>query len=357
MRLFKLLIALLLLTTTAFADDFETTKAKWESNMLSFGQQNCTALASTTINDDNLNRTYYDGERIFYQIADYTNDATWNQCAQRSEYHYKDYVKRTGGNAAAYWVFPHGLSLDFKRTSDATSSEALDALAANASYCRGTAYELGALPDPALQREAAYCLMLMIEQKRLGKQTPFISNYLGFVKQHLRKQFVDNTTPYHQPFMVALGAEALIQYNRDITKDPEILPLLQAAASALWSKDWDFVSKSFKYYQNAGASWEPSLDLNLLIVPMYGWLYKQTGDSTYRLMGDQIFEYGVNGAWLVGGKQFNQNYRSSFNYVEWRQAAAPTPQPTATPVPTPKPCSMALTHAGFDCRLKKLEAK
>lgn len=353
----KLLAIILLLAAPAWAD-FETAKIKWAENMLTYGQQNCVALQSTVINDDNQNKTYYDGERVFYQIADYTNDATWNQCAQRSEYHYKDYVKRTGGNAAAYWVFPHGLSLDFKRTGEAASSVALDSLSENASYCRGTAYELGALPDPALQREAAYCLMLMIEQKRLGKATPYISNYLGFVKQHLRKQFVDGTTSYHQPFMVSLGAEALIQYNRDVAKDAEVLPLLQAAASQMFAKDWDATSKSFKYYQEGGASWEPSPDLNLLIVPMYGWLYKQTGDSTYRLMGDQIFEAGVNGAWLAGGKQYNQNYRSSFNYVEWRQSVAtptPTPQPTATPMPTPKPCSMAQTHAGFDCRLRKLE--
>lgn len=352
MRLFKLLTALLLLTTTAFADDFETTKAKWESNMLSFGQQNCNALQSTVINDENQNRTYYDAARIFFQIADYTAQGSWNLCANYTKPHYRNsYVIKNGGSVPAYWVFAHGLALDYKRNNDPASNQALDMLSENASYCRGTAYELSALPDPALQREAAYCLMLMIEQKRLGKATPFISQYLGFVKQHLRKQFVDNTTPYRQPFMVSLGAEALIQYNRDVAKDAEVLPLLQAAASALWSKDWDFVSKSFKYYQNAGASWEPSLDLNLLIVPMYGWLYKQTGDSTWRLMGDQIFEYGVNGAWLVGGKQFNQNYRSSFNYVEWRQAAAPTP------VPTPTPCSMTNTLKNHDCRLRKLEAK
>lgn len=352
----RALALLLLLAAPAWAD-FETAKIKWAENMITYGQQNCVALQSTVINDENQNRTYYDAARVFFQIADYTAQGSWNLCANYTKPHYRNsYVIKNGGSVPAYWVFAHGLSLDYKRNNDPASNQALDMLSSNASYCRGTAYELSALPDPSLQREAAYCLMLMIEQKRLGKATPFISNYLGFVKQHLRKQFVDGTTSYHQPFMVSLGAEALIQYNRDVAKDAEVLPLLQAAASQMFAKDWDATSKSFKYYQEGGASWEPSLDLNLLIVPMYGWLYKQTGDSTYRLMGDQIFEAGVNGAWLAGGKQYNQNYRSSFNYVEWRQSVAtPTPTPTATPVPSPTPCSMANTLKNHDCRLRKLE--
>ncbi len=38
----------------------------------------------------------------------------------------------------------------------------------------------------------------------------------------------------------------------------------------------------------------------------------------YRDRGDAIFAGGVEQAWLDGGKQFNQNYRWSFDCVTWR---------------------------------------
>ena len=62
-------------------------------------------------------------------------------------------------------------------------------------------------------------------------------------------------------------------------------------------------------------------DLNLLVAPMYAWLYAQTGNVTYRDMADALFVGGVNGAWIAPdgpNKQYNQNYRWSFDYVKWR---------------------------------------
>ena len=72
----------------------------------------------------------------------------------------------------------------------------------------------------------------------------------------------------------------------------------------------------------------PSPDLNLLIAPVNGWVYQQTGAQIYRDQGDQIFNAGVSGAFLSGGKQFSQNYRWSQKYVEWRNLGQPTGQNT-----------------------------
>jgi hypothetical protein len=47
-------------------------------------------------------------------------------------------------------------------------------------------------------------------------------------------------------------------------------------------------------------------------------MYQQTGDTTYRDRGDQVFAGGVTRAYLNNGKQFNQNYMWSFDYVKWR---------------------------------------
>jgi len=59
--------------------------------------------------------------------------------------------------------------------------------------------------------------------------------------------------------------------------------------------------------------------LNLLIAPLYAWVYKQTGEEDYINIGDKLWEAGValsNTGWNT--KIFNQNYRWSFKYVEWR---------------------------------------
>jgi len=63
----------------------------------------------------------------------------------------------------------------------------------------------------------------------------------------------------------------------------------------------------------------PAADLSLLVCPLYGWLWHYTGDKSFLEMGDQLFENGVQGAYLDGGKQFSQNYRWSFDYVKWRK--------------------------------------
>ena len=63
---------------------------------------------------------------------------------------------------------------------------------------------------------------------------------------------------------------------------------------------------------------DPAPDLNLLIAPAYAWMYRQTGDITYRQQGDQIFAGGVRSADLDEVKQFNQNYEFSFDYLARR---------------------------------------
>jgi hypothetical protein len=64
--------------------------------------------------------------------------------------------------------------------------------------------------------------------------------------------------------------------------------------------------------------------LNLLIVNGFGWYAKVTGDGAYRKNGDLVFHQGVAHAWLgntaaQADKQFNQQYRSAYRYLYYRQ--------------------------------------
>jgi hypothetical protein len=129
--------------------------------------------------------------------------------------------------------------------------------------------------------------------------------------------------------MVALSARSLIAYW-DVTQDTRIIPALKNAADILWAEYWLPQNKAFKYTNidtrnlppsvygyNTGGT-EPAPDLNLIIVPLFGFLYHVTGDITYIQRGDEIFTGGVVGAYLSSAKQFNQNYFWSFDYLKYR---------------------------------------
>lgn len=73
-------------------------------------------------------------------------------------------------------------------------------------------------------------------------------------------------------------------------------------------------------------------DLNLLIVPTYGWLarhymqdFADTGNATslkkskdFLAAGDNIFMSGIHGRYIDRGKQYNQHYRWSAEYLDFR---------------------------------------
>jgi hypothetical protein len=119
-----------------------------------------------------------------------------------------------------------------------------------------------------------------------------------------------------QPFMFGLTAEALIKYAAYSGQVQQVVEILAAGADAMWDAAW--LPQHQAFFLNAAQSRQQAPDLNLLIAPVFAWLYRETGDVSYRDRGDAIFAGGVRGAWLGRSKQFNQNYRWSFDFVRWR---------------------------------------
>jgi len=301
--------------------------AKWESQMLQYGAQHCNFLkAGGSQLDPLLSATYYDAARVFWNIRDYTGDPTWSECAQAAEAVYRDrYVIPNNGGVPGYWNFGHGLYEDFLRTGDQASKGALNLLATNCAFCVSNSYNDSpstGLPGALQSRENAYVLMAYLNQERAGQPlNPRAATLVNNALSHIDQWFVSQSADYVRPFMVALTAEALIQYDR-VHPDARVLPALVTAGDAIWSSCWRFPSMAFSYTDRVAADGsggtEPAPDLNLLIVPFYGWLYQKTGDLKWRDRGDLVFAGGVEQAYLVNPKQFNQNYRWSFDYVRWR---------------------------------------
>ena len=77
-----------------------------------------------------------------------------------------------------------------------------------------------------------------------------------------------------------------------------------------------------------GLSPKGSPDLSLLVAPMYAFLWWQTGQQRFLDRGDAIWSGGVTSAYLDYGKQFDESYWWSFDYVKWRNPGSVPPAPT-----------------------------
>lgn len=296
---------------------------QWQEQMRTVGQALCDYLAQPHTFDELLSATYFDSERVFYQIAEYTDDLAWVDCAHRAEAVYRDqYVMMANGSVPGYWNFTRGLRWDHRYTGDSSSKDAGILLAENAMFARdGTPLEWTVSTDYSL--EVAFAILSYLDAEALGaprraRLPQLIDQALG----HIDQWVVSGTAPTVMPYMVGLTAEALIAYY-ERTQDARIPSAIQQAMEWLWAHAWLPAKEAFWYDGRDPSVAAP--DLNLLIAPAYAWLYRQTGDSRYRDRGDQIFAGGVKFGFLWSGKHFNQSYRWSFDYVKWRTAGPLAP--------------------------------
>jgi hypothetical protein len=294
-------------------------KALWESHMATFGQQRLDYLAAAGSHtfDDNLVGVYYDGARVMFQMYDYLGGTQWLTGAQQSLAIYRDtYVIPNGSVLPGYWNFPIGMRMDFQRTASTLSRDAVLLMATDGLYCRDTD-TVGATQE--LSREIAYALMVFQNAEILGaapraRRALLRESVYGHFPQWMNGSVVSPNQL--SPFMMGLSAHAVIR-DWEETADVRALPTIRAIADWLWANAWDPISQSMWYDLNATPR-TPAPDLSLLIAPLYAWVWQQTGLTIYRDRGDALWLGGVNGAYLAGGKQFNQNYFWSFDYVTWR---------------------------------------
>ena len=103
--------------------------------MVTYGRRQCDYLkqAGHTLDED-LAPTYYDQVRVFLQIAKYTGEDAWLDCARRARVVYRDrYVFPNAGQVPGYWNFTTGLRMDYELTKDPASRQAVILLSNGAS--------------------------------------------------------------------------------------------------------------------------------------------------------------------------------------------------------------------------------
>jgi hypothetical protein len=297
---------------------------RWQAQMIEYGEQHCRTLGDPAASaDTKLASTYYDAERVYLQIAAYTGDTSWNPCAALAERAYRDaYVSPNGGVVPGYWNFSTGMRIDFERTGDRRSRDAVVLLSEGAAFARdGTPLEW--TEGHETSREVAYAILSYLDAEDLGearrtRRDALVRQAIG----HVDQWFGSRTATYVQPFMVGLTLEALIRvYEREPRL--EILNAVRIATDALWEEAWIPEQESFFYISTDPTAGAP--DLNLLIAPAYAWMWSLTHDPRALDRADQVFAGGVRRAWLGGAKHYNQSYRWSFDYVGWRSLPALAP--------------------------------
>jgi hypothetical protein len=283
---------------------------------------------------------YYDGARVFHQIADYTGDPEWNNCRDQIANQYRSYVVAGQGSVPGYRRFPHGLALMYQATGDTEYRDAVDML------CSTNYAEAGGRTIGKLIRETSYVLdCYVVKERDLGEaRSPKMVRTAEFLMGALLSNSNGGYRSMEQQFFNGLAYAALIGYF-ELTGDARVPWVLERSLAHAWSnynqtahampyspdpegpychstavvKMW-FILEGGGICGQAGATIGQRV-LNLLYAHAWAWMWQHTGNDLYREQGDELFQYalqdGDNGR-PFSGKEFSQVYRSGFNYVRWR---------------------------------------
>ncbi|PVE22118.1 hypothetical protein DC522_22665 [Microvirga sp. KLBC 81] len=332
--------------------------SKYESDFTQYAAQHWSQEGSSW-----ENANYYDRAEIFYNWYNRTDDSSYLTKANALALDYrKKYLEANNYSMSAHWSQIAGVALHYLATGDEASHIAVGKVAdqfANPWYTDN----LGNLNAEMDNRIQARTLEAFLYAKKINAPSvgvpniqpngedwgvPGGNNWDALLQSSLDKilssQGADGGYHFAQggvvPFMTGLLNDTLIDYYTNYKADSRILTAVKKSLDYLWTHTWDEASQSFMYVEKPnsfGEVPEPAPDLNNMISSGFGWVYKMTGDTTYKERGDKVFAGGVNGAWLEGSKQFNEQYTSSLKYLAYTLGDGTVSTPTPTPEPTPLP--------------------
>lgn len=294
----------------------------WRNNMLSYGTTHGNYLIANhnSSADAVLQATYYDSEMVFYKIADYTGNSAWLDVAVAAHEIYGNYIDANNGGLPGFWRFPYGLAERYSRTANNTAKTRLNLIANNGAYSSDST-DIDYLRDTERSRETAYTIDCLIAQEKIGggSHRKYLEALVAVAINHIYTWYNDEEI-LCPPFMVALTCHALIKYEEYFAAD-FVKYVVEIAADMIWKRQLTITNGVYSF-QYANLTDEehhtnPTPDLNLLIVPIFGYLYSKNGDQKSLNRGNLIFNGGVTSGFLGNSKQFNQSYKLSFDYLRW----------------------------------------
>ena len=322
-------------------------KAKWESQMLARAAQWCPDKANGTVNWAPLPAFtfgaagetqvwYYDAAWAFHQIADYTDDAEWRNCAKTISREYTRALIATRGSFAAFHrYFSDGLvrycqGCDRRGTNAASLVWAHNALGGiSNSAIRETSYALEA--GISVAKTKGWRKFQVIEDVRLKNRIQQKADLLWGILA----VYKDNQHAYFQSFMAGLGMRAALEwyeFSGDERMPVAVKDLVDLMGSEMYGKDpanpnevsWMrgiAAPGSATQGPTCGYNCSPhaAAELHALFVPAWAFVWYRTGIDSYREQGDAMWSTIWTRNLSYSGKIFAQSFRWSFDYVSWRE--------------------------------------
>lgn len=234
---------------------------------------------------------YYDGGWVYRQIADYTGDAEWNNCAVNISNQYRDYIVGAGGGIPKYKAYYNGL----KRacvSCNPTYSSAADSLLSSTAVSTTSFFQ----GDDYMREQSLYVEGMVAQEKRTGTRNVNFDRILGYLLGFFDIQFGQLNPMVHQPYWNGIEMQALISAY-EITGDPRIPYEVKRGLDWLWTNSYNSLYKGFPYSCYSYGPFCPNLanctdaspTVNLFLAPAYTWMWRYTGDSTYQTRADALF--------------------------------------------------------------------
>ena len=275
----------------------------------------------------------YERPAIYYIWWARTGDTTYLSRAHQTMLNYLDnYLIPAGYATSPHWSQMESLYLDCQITKEPKSCAAIPAVAAVMSAFPSSDYF--AAVEGEARIEARVIMALWMAEKQSG-QTNSLLDYA--INRALSSMNSSGFTPFTATcggslnYMNGMLYDVLTRihdqrpgsYNAAIEKNAI------AYGNYLWSTQWRGVAypgdNSFNYFsvdcttsdgvhQGAPTS---APDLNGLMLPMFGWLGKFTGDATWFTKGDQVLN-GMQNASVYLYRQFSESYSASHRYLGYR---------------------------------------
>jgi len=271
----------------------------------------------------------YERAAIYYIWWARTGDTTYFNRAHQTAVNYRDnYLIPAAYGTSPHWSQMESMYLDCIIAKDQKSCDALP----------NVAYKLGGFPATGYfdlsqgegRIQARVITALWMNEKYTGQHSDVLDQ--AIVKA-LSVMNADGWAPFQSTCGGSLNYMNGMLYDvltRIHDQRPSALynSTIETKAKAygnwVWATQWRGVANpgdnAFNYvsvYCEGTGSATSAPDLNGLMLPLFGWLGKTTGDQTWFTRGDQILG-GMQQASVYLYRQFSESYSSSHRYLGYR---------------------------------------
>jgi hypothetical protein len=316
--------------STAASDPPGSMVAKYEADFRTYADQHWTAEGSTWANN------YYDRAMIYYAWWMRTGEVEyWRRATAMALAYRRDYLEANNYGASAHWSLMEGVEQHYLLTGDEASRLAVGRVGdvLTVAYYMDNLGDVTAEMDNRMQGRVLIALLSAWKLNAPSQAGTTWNARLDLaLTRILASQGADgayrftrtnNQCGYNKPFMVGVLNDAMVKYSTIYSADARIPGAVQRAVDYMWANDWNAAGRAFIYLDGPCPGYDEGQtlapDLNNIIVTGFGWIYQQTKQTVYRDRAEAIFNGGVSQAWLVGSKQFNENYTTGYHYLRYRQ--------------------------------------